>query len=118
MIQGLLSNLAIVERRVSTGVDTLGNPTYGDPVTGSGWNTVYTNMPCRFAFSDQKIQFALAAERVEPSGTMYYNPNFEILPEDRIIDQTSNNQYVVRSTRVAYKTGSVIDHLEAELNLP
>lgn len=117
MIPALLKESVSVYRRISTGADVLGNPTYGDPITGIGWITVYTVMPARLAFTDKKIQFVAVGERVQPEGTLYYASTYTLLPEDRVVTQ-DNVQYVVTSTRVAYKTaGGSVDHYEAILNL-
>lgn len=118
MIPALLNEVVTVLRRVSTGTDTLGNPIYGNPVTGSGFIPLYQNMPARLAFSDNKIEFAAGAERVLPYGTMYYSAQYVLQPEDRVVTNDTNIQYVVRSTRIAYLTGTVVDHMECELNLP
>ncbi len=106
-----------VYRRISTARDSLGNPVYGTPATGIGWNIIYLAMPSRLAFTDKKIEFAHGGERVKPYGTMYFGLGFNILQEDRIITP-DNIQYVVTSIRVAYKTGTVIDHYEAIVELP
>ncbi len=116
MIQSLLNEKVRVMRRVSTGIDSLGNPIYGDSVTGSGWNIVYPSMPCRLAFINNKIEFAMEAERVRPTGTLYYSQDYVLLAEDRVIT-AENIQYVVTSTAIGYKTGAIIDHFEAMLDL-
>lgn len=106
-----------VYRRVSGGVDSLNNPVYGVPITGSGWNLVYPQMPCKLAFTDKRIEFAHGGERVLPYGTVYFSQAYLLMQEDRIIT-TNNIQYVVTSIRVAYKTSTVIDHYEAIVELP
>jgi len=117
MIPSLLNEKISLYRRVSTGRDSLNNPIYGTPTSGVGWILVYANMPCRLAFVDEKIEFAAEAERVLPHGTMYFSTEFVVKQEDRV--RTPDNiEYVVTSIRTAYKTGSVIDHYEAILELP
>ena len=117
MQQSLLNESVDVYRRVDGGRDSLNNPTYGVPITGSGWNLVYPGMPCRLAFTDKRIEFAHGGERVKPYGTLYFSANYQLIQEDRIITP-DNIQYVVTSIRIAYKTGSVIDHYEGICELP
>ncbi len=112
MQASLLNEKVDVYRRVSTARDSLNNPVYGTPATGTGWNLIYLAMPCRLAFTDKKIEFAHVGERVKPTGTVYFSQAFAILQEDRFIT-AGNIQYVVTSIRIAYKTASVIDHYEA-----
>jgi len=118
MQNSLLNETVDVYRRVSTGRDSLNNPTYGVPVTGAGWNLIYLAMPSKLAFTDKRIEFARGGERVKPYGTMYFSADFPLVrQEDRIITP-DNIQYVVSSIRVAYKTAKVIDHYEAIVELP
>lgn len=117
MVPSLLNEDVDVYRRVSTGRDSLGNPVYGTPASGVGWNLIYQAMPCRLAFTDKRIEFAHGGERVKPYGTMYFSQAFALIQEDRIITP-DNIQYVVSSIRIAYKTGSIIDHYEAIVELP
>ena len=117
MQNSLLNERVDVYRRVEGGRDSLNNPIYGNPVTGVGWNIVYLAMPVRLAFTDKRVQFARGGERVLPYGTMYFSQDFAVIQEDRIITP-DNIQYVVTSIRIAYKTGSVIDHYEAIVELP
>lgn len=117
MQQSLLNESVDVYRRVSTGRDSLNNPIYGVPATGVGWNLVYLGMPCRLAFTDKRIEFAHGGERVKPYGTMYFSQAYALIQEDRIITP-DNIQYVVSSIRIAYKTGSIVDHYEAIVELP
>lgn len=117
MQNSLLNEKVDVYRRVSTSRDSLGNPVYGTPATGVGWNLIYLGMPSRLAFTDKRISFDNGGERVKPYGTMYFSQDFALIQEDRIITP-DNIQYVVTSIRIAYKTGSVIDHYEAIVELP
>lgn len=116
MIQSLLNESVVVYRRISTAVDALGNPVYGDPTTGTGWNLVYRTMPARLAFTDVQVEFAPEGERVLPHGTLYFGAAYTVLQEDRIIT-AQNIQYVVTSVRIAYKTSTIIDHYEGILSL-
>lgn len=117
MQQSLLNEKVDVYRRVAGGRDALNNPVYGSSVTGPGWNLVYSQMPCRLAFTDKKIEFAHGGERVKPYGTLYFSQNYALKQEDRIVTQDSV-QYVITSIRIAYKTGSIIDHYEGICELP
>lgn len=117
MISSIFNEKVSVYRRTSAGVDSLGNPTYGEPVTGVGWSLVYECVLVRLAFTDKRIEFSKGAERVLPHGTMYFPAEFDIKHEDRIIT-AANIQYVVTSLRIGYKTGTSIDHMEAILELP
>lgn len=117
MQTSLFNEKVDVYRRVSTGRDALNNPVYGTPATGDGWNLIYSAIPCRLAFTDKRIEFARGGERVKPYGTMYYSEQYALLQEDRIITP-DNIQYVVSSIRIAYKSGSIIDHYEAIVELP
>jgi hypothetical protein len=106
-----------VYRRVSGARDSLNNPVYGVPITGAGWNLIYSAMPSKLAFTDKRIEFAHGGERVKPYGTLYFSADFALIQEDRVITP-DNIQYVVTSIRVAYKTATAIDHYEAILELP
>ena len=115
MIASYLTDLVTVTRRVSSGTDALGNPTYGSPVS---WATVYSNMPSKLAFSSNPIRFDKAVgERPLPSGVMYFNPGFTLKLEDRILS-SAGVQYVVISLQPAILIPNVIDHYEAVLALP
>lgn len=117
MQASLLNEQVDVYRRIDEGRDVLGNPTYGDPITGDGWNLVYQCVPVRLAFTSNKLEFAKAGERVLPQGTMYASEDYVILSEDRVI--TSDNVlYVVTATSIGYNNGAVIDHYEYKLDLP
>lgn len=113
----LLNTLVTVKRRTSTGRDSLNNPTYGPPTSGAGWNTVYTNVSVRLAFSSKGINFAREGERIQPNGTMYYNPGVDIHPEDRVLTDTGI-EYVVTSVVPGYIFGKKVDHYEALVQLP
>lgn len=117
MIQGLLNVTVQVYRRVSTGVDSLNNPVYGLPTQGTGWIIAYPSMPCRLAFTDRKVEFVTEGERVLPYGTLYYGPEYSLVQEDRVFTP-DGIEYVLTSIRVAYKTGSIVDHYEGILQLP
>lgn len=116
----ILNELVSIKRRVSLGVDSLGNPIYGQPTQGQGWQTVYTNVPCKLAFNSKMIQFAPEGERVTPSGVMYFNNGFTILPEDRVLVSRTSGfiEYNVVSIVPGYIFGTVVDHFEAILQLP
>lgn len=118
MIPGaILNTLVNIERRTSTGRDSLNNPTYGKPTSGTGWNVVYRNVPVRLAFSSRGINFAVEGERVTPTGVMYYNPGTVLLPEDRVI--TSDGiEYTVTDVIPGYTFGTAVDHYEAKVQLP
>lgn len=122
MIPGALLNQTVsIKRRTSTGTDTLGNPIYGTPTGGAGWNIVYKTMPARLAFSSKLIRFAPEGERIQPSGTMYYNPAFNLRAEDRVLttDAAQNAiEYVVISVVPGITFGGVVSHYEAILQLP
>lgn len=117
MINSLLNIFVTVERRTSQGRDSINNPIFGDPVSGSGWAIEYSNVPVRLAFSSKALQFAMTGERPTPAGIMYVNPSYVILAEDRIITP-DNIQYVVTSVVPGYLNGQVIDHYECILGLP
>lgn len=119
MIPAIFNLNYVVKRRTSSGRDALNNPTYGEPVSGAGWSTIYAAMPARLAFSSKQIQFAHTGERPTPSGILYYSANFSLQIEDRIITpDTSPIQYVVLSIVPGYIANQVIDHYEAILGLP
>lgn len=113
----LLNSQVTVKRRTSTGRDALNNPTYGTPTSGSGWNTVYTKMPVRLAFTGKDTRFAPEGERILPTGIMYYNKGYTLQHEDRVL--TSDGiEYNVIGITVGYTSGSVISHYEVVLQLP
>lgn len=121
MIPNLMLNRSVtIKRRQSTGIDSLGNPTYGEPTAGTGWFTVYNTMSVALAFSSKPIQFAPEGERVTPQGTMYSNTGYTILPEDRVLvtDIPVPIEYVVISVVPGYLIGTVVDHYEYLLQLP
>jgi hypothetical protein len=116
----LLNISAVVVRRTSTGVDILNNPTYGSPTNGTGWNVVYNSVPVRLAFSTKAINFKKEGERIIPTGVVYYNAGYILMPEDRILFQDPNGnliEYVITSI-VEGRMGVIIDHFEALVSLP
>ncbi len=117
----LLNQKVTIKRRVSTGADVLNNPTYGAPTDGSGWSTIYSGMPVRLAFSSKVARFAQEGERIQPAGVMYYNNDFNLRAEDRVLvqDATGNTiEYNIISVVAGTAFGSVVDHYEAILQLP
>jgi hypothetical protein len=112
----LLSQKVIIKRRVSTGVDSLNNPNYGQPTSGLGWSTIYENLPVRLAFSSKTVRFVAEGERIIPQGVMYYNTGFNLKAEDRVLT-TDGIEYNIVSV-VEARTGATIDHYEAILALP
>lgn len=113
----LFNQTCNVLRRTSQGRDAINNPIYGAPTSGSGWSTVYSNMPMNLAFSSKAIQYAQQGERPEPSGVMYYGNSYSINSEDRIVTNTGI-EYVVVSVVAAYLPLNVVNHYEAVLSLP
>jgi hypothetical protein len=113
----LLNTTVDIKRRSSTGRDSLNNPTYGVPTSGTGWNTVFQNISVRLAFSSKAVNFANEGERVQPQGVMYYNAGPDIHPEDRVLTETGI-EYNVISVVPGYVFGKVVDHWEAVLQLP
>lgn len=116
MINGIFNQNVLVKRRVSTGRDSLNNPIYGTPTSGSGWSTAYASVPCRLAFSANRLLFAQTGERPTPAGVMYYPPGFIILAEDRVL--ADGIEYVVTSIVAGLVNNTVVDHYEAILDLP
>jgi len=118
MFNGLFNVNVNVSRRTSTGTDSLGNPTYGQPTSGTGWAIVYTAMPVRLAFNANELKWGQTGERPTPSGIMYYQSAYALQEEDRVL--TPNGiEYVVTSIAIAYSpVPTVIDHYEAILGLP
>lgn len=115
---GLLLQTVSILRRTSQGVDPLNNPIYGQPTSGVGWTTVYSNIQVRLAFSTDMIKFAKEGERVLPGGVMYINPGPVILQEDRVIVNQGPNQieYLVKSVVQGF-IGGTLDHWEMVLDL-
>lgn len=113
----ILNTTVDIKRRVSTGRDSLNNPTYGPPTSGAGWNTVFQSIPVRLAFSSKAVNFASEGERIQPQGVVYYNPGPEIKPEDRVLTE-NGIEYVVISVVPGYIFGKVVDHWEAIIALP
>lgn len=113
----ILNKLVTIKRRLSTGRDSLNNPTYGQPTSGSGWSTLYVNMPVRLAFGSKPIAFAPEGERLTPNGVMYYNSAYLLKAEDRVLTDDSI-EYVVVSVVAGHAFGSVVSHWEAVLALP
>lgn len=117
MPPALLNDKVTIKRRASTGTDSLGNPIYGAPTDGSGWSTVYKNVPVKLAFSSKVVRFAQEGERINPTGVMYYNKGYDLKAEDRVLTADSI-EYTVISIVPAKTFGAIIDHYEAILQLP
>lgn len=116
----ILNTTVIVKRRTSTGTDSLGNPTYGTPTSGTGWNTVYNALKVRLAFNAKPVRFAPEGERILPTGVMYYNPGSDLQAEDRVLVPNGSKyiEYNIISVIPGYTFGKAIDHYEAVLQLP
>lgn len=118
MLPAVFNSKVQVKRRLGIAVasrDSFNNPIYGAPTTT--WNTIYTNMPARLAFSAKPLQFAPTAERITPNGIIYIPANYQIYHEDRII--TSDGvEYVVVSVVSGYLNNNVLDHFELKVELP
>ena len=112
----LLSQTVTIKRRTSQGVDSLNNPVYGAPTGGLGWNTIYENVPVRLAFSSKVIKFVPEGERITPNGVMYYNTDYKLKAEDRVLT-TDGIEYTVVSV-VEGRMGATVSHYEAILQLP
>lgn len=118
MIPPNLLNLTVsVRRRNIVGRDSLNNPVYGTPTSGSGWVTVIEGLQVRLAFTGKDVRFAPDGERIEPSGTMYYNDDVTLKQEDRIITP-EGIEYNVIGINHGYLFGNVISHHECKLQLP
>lgn len=113
----LLNQIITVRRRTSTGNDSLGNPIYGSPTDGAGWNIVYQNMPVAFAFNTKQVRFAPEGERILPTGVVYYNAGYEVKQEDRIITE-DGIEYNVIAVSKGTQGGNVVSHYEAVVQLP
>jgi hypothetical protein len=121
MLNYLLNSLVTVQRRVNSASaprDSFNNPVYGAPT--ATWPVVYTNMPCRLAFSGTPIEFSPTGERVKPSGVVYYPTNYTLFHEDRILVNFGYGpiEYIITSIQAAYQTSTVISHMEANVELP
>ena len=114
---GLLNENVIVKRRFSQGRDSLGNPIYGTPTQGDGWTNVYEDMPVRLAFTGKDVRFAPEGERILPTGIMYFNSQYELRMEDRVLTPDGIEYNVIGITK-AFLMAGVIDHYEAVLQLP
>ena len=120
MLQTLLNLNVTIKRRGDSGTvarDSLGNPIYGAPTSGSTWTTVYSSASVRLAFGRKTTVFASTGERVVPSGTMYFNTDLTILAQDRVITP-DGIEYVVVGVVPGTIVANVVDHFEAELILP
>lgn len=118
MIPGIFNVFVAVKRREDVATaprDSLNNPVYGTPTVG--WNTIYASMKVRLAFSGKPIDFAMIGERVTPNGVMYFPPQYDVRPEDRIITATGI-EYTVISVVEGIVNNVTLDHKEAVLQLP
>ena len=118
MLNAIYNLKVTVKRRLSISAasrDSLNNPIYGAPT--ASWNTAYSNMPARLAFSAKPLQFAPTAERITPNGVMYIPPQYTIYHEDRIITP-DGIEYIVVSVVAGYINNTVLDHYELEVALP
>jgi len=118
MINYIYNTSVIVKRRLDVSVasrDSFNNPVYGAPT--SSWNTVYSSVPCRLAFSADSIEFSPTGERIKPSGTLYFGTEYTLRQEDRIIT-TNGIEYVVTSLQAAMATPFLQSHWEATVELP
>jgi hypothetical protein len=117
----LLNQTISISRRQSTGRDSLNNPTYGQPASGSGWSTVYSGLQARLAFSSKPIIFSKEGERVTPTGIVYLNLGPKIYHEDRVLFtnyQGGTVQYVVVDVINAIGINGQPDHIELVVSLP
>ncbi len=117
MIQAIFNTTATIKRRKSYLIasrDVFNNPIYGAPT--ATWDTIYTDMPARFAFHASPLQFAPIAERVTPAGVVYIPPEYIVYHEDRVL--VDGVEYVVVSVNTGYINNTVIDHYELEVELP
>jgi hypothetical protein len=118
MINFLFNESVTIKRRLDVSIasrDSLNNPVYGAPT--ASWTTVYSNMPCKLAFSGTPIEFAPTGERVKPQGVLYYSKDYTLQHEDRILTP-GGIEYVLTSIQTAYMTSQVISHMEGNLELP
>ena len=90
---------------------------YGAPTSGSGWATVYQNVPARLALSSNPVTFAREGERVTPYGVVYFNPGVELQEEDRIVT-AEGVEYNITSVAIGYNFGNVVSHYECLIQLP
>jgi hypothetical protein len=79
--------------------------------------TIYTNVRVRLAFSSKPTRFVLEGERVEPIGTMYYNPGPLLQAEDRVLTP-EGIEYNIISIANGIIGNGVVTHHEAVLQLP
>jgi hypothetical protein len=113
-----LNEVVTVKRRESAltaSRDSLNNPVYGAPT--ATWNLIYPAMPVRFAFRDKGIQFAPTGERLLPNGVMYFDKEYDLQVEDRVLTATGV-EYVVTAITLGYQMPSVVSHKEAKVELP
>ena len=116
MPPNLFNTTCNIKRLVNLGRDSLNNPVYNNPST---WPVVYTNMPCKLAFSSKEIRFSMTGEHPDPAGIMYVPTGYTILPNDRVITSDAQPiEYVVVSVVPAYMVGTVVNHYEVILKLP
>jgi len=121
MIPAILSDTVDVLRRAdSPAVDVLNNPNYGDP---SSWNSVYTGIKVRLAWSGKGMQIKNTGELIYPTGVGYIPKQYTIKPMDRIITKktpgnTIGIEYVVEAVYPSYILHGVVDHYEINLHLP
>ncbi len=117
----LLNQSINIVRRQSTGRDSLNNPIYGQPTSGSGWSTIYVGLQARLAFSSKPIMFSKEGERVTPTGIVYLNIGPKIYHEDRVVFtnyQGGTVQYVVVDVINAIGINGQPDHIELVCTLP
>lgn len=75
-------------------------------------------MPARFAFNTRMIRFAKEGERIQPQGVMYFDQQYLLQFEDRVLVASTGAEYVVTGIATGYMINAVIDHMEATLELP
>jgi hypothetical protein len=120
MLQSVFNTTISISRRPAVGVasrDILNNPIYGVPTTAPYWQTIYSAVPARLAFSAKPIEFASTAERITPNGVIYIPADYTVYHEDRALT-IDGIEYVVVSVVPGYVLNNVIDHWELQVALP
>lgn len=118
----ILVHTCSVRRRSSSGLNELGEPTYGKSST---WSVVYSTLPCRFASKAANVEYRATGERNAPTYSLYVASNTPLQVQDRVFIGSdfsgtgTTQEFVVSGARVALSsTGAGISHLEYDLQLP
>jgi hypothetical protein len=121
----LLTEQITVLRRTSYTVasrNILNDPIYGE--TPTGWNTIYTNMPCRLSYAAKNVRYTPTGELIIPTAELIYDTSlYTLASQDHILITTSPGwptgvEYVVSEVYSSFYEQGIVNHGFAKILLP